>query len=328
MNTRHSSIRGTVVAFATVRAMLAALGVAAAVILSGTAASATVYSDVDHTMDKCSGTDSGVPANSMLIYFPNGGNENVYVNTCIGYHMITGAYKFFITVTWSDSDNNRPSVPYDHFKIHLQEQDSDTDIGTKDCDITSQMNASGTSGSATCVVNPVYYLPSALTTDGWVQWDINNDGVGYQPQHNVTGSPNYAANEFKHYVEEGSGCTIVTEKPKKYHDGYVYFRGGVACPNNGMTFDAHGSVEAYQAASTTGTATRENHAEYDCYQSGSPWYACVAETKVLDPSGTQYWKTLMEGNVGGWTGGNRTGGAYFPDPTLHPGGTTSAWITS
>ncbi len=130
--------------------------------------------------------------NSPSVTFPNGGDMGFYVSTCIAYSSTLDEYNSEIIIDWHDADNNRPAVPFDALTAHVETQDFDDPNHTNDCDFTSAMNnATGTSGEFVCQTG--YYTGHVsgyyMTSDGYIDWNINNDGLGNMPNNQLTGSP-------------------------------------------------------------------------------------------------------------------------------------------
>jgi hypothetical protein len=139
-------------------------------------------------------TDQTGSGNSPTVTFPGGGDLGFHMSTCIQYSLSSDMYDTYIEADWHDADNNRPAVPFDELTVHVELQTFDSPLHWKDCDFTSAMNsASGTAGTFICDIG--YFAGPAsgyyLSSDGYIKWDINNDGLGELPTNQLSGSPNF-----------------------------------------------------------------------------------------------------------------------------------------
>jgi hypothetical protein len=246
-------------------------------------------------MTKCAGTNAS--GNTTTVTFIGGGKETLAINTCISRDAVTHLYSFWVSLTWTDSDNNRGSLPYDAFKIHVVEQNTNITTLSKDCDVLSVMNAAGTSGSTSCKISNIKlegnsgFNEMQMTADGYVQWNLNRDGLGWLPVHNLYGSPSFVANEFTDHKDTNTGCVLAIEKPKKYSDGRVYYRAASACPI---------SVPLSYIVILTVELAINGHITYATYGHCSdktlPFSVsfCSIEGSQPDPSGSQSYQTAVD----------------------------------
>jgi hypothetical protein len=73
----------------------------------------TTYNPVP--MTKCSGTNA--PGNTTTITLPNGGEITVLVDNCVSRDAVTHLYSFWSTLSWTDTDNDRGSTPFNSFLL-------------------------------------------------------------------------------------------------------------------------------------------------------------------------------------------------------------------
>lgn len=246
------------------------------------------YNDV--WFNKCAGVTR--PGNTDTLVLPNGGQFTLQMDTCIQWNMIDQRYEFAINVTWSETDGQRPAVPFDGMKIHVVSQDNNITQASKDCDITAKVNV-GNSGTTNCVLGPLNYGDLGvftLTADGYVQWDINNDGKGWQTAHQLYGSPSYKQDEFQRSTFTFAGgftCIDALAKPK-YNSltGRVYSRGAVAC-EYGADYG-----EGFELNIADLTTNAQADKSWGCVGGGLPPkspYECITEVSLPYGSSGDHW---------------------------------------
>ncbi|MDI1460608.1 CHAP domain-containing protein [Catellatospora sp. KI3] len=173
------------------RRVLGAAGAVAVALLASAAVSGTAQAQEPPTDPYQICNDYTHAGNSPGVGFPNGGDMDLDVKTCIT-SMGNGTFKSQIWVDWQDGDLDKPTHPFDGFKIVVRLENHDDPLTTKTCDVTAAINAgTGKSGYVFCDIG-AYDAPDwsyYLSVDGYIQWDIDNDGLGYKAANQLTGSP-------------------------------------------------------------------------------------------------------------------------------------------
>ena len=149
---------------------------AASLMLAGTAA---VSAPSASATSKCSTNTKEFPT--------SGFNVDVTIKLCIDrwWGGPGGSYEYrraSAYVSWGDAGGNK----WDNFDVQVRLENNDADVRTAWCDITSKLD-NNSSGSTTCETTTVVN-GSGNTADGYVSYNINDDGKG-DYGWSLTGSP-------------------------------------------------------------------------------------------------------------------------------------------
>jgi len=163
----------------------------APILLAGVMAT-PASADVEAWSEKCY-DGLGNDANPNL---PNKTDLNIYMPPCI--HRSGNKLYASVKVAWGEA-----TLPifgsghkFDGFKVFIglerrpNGSSSDVIIEMRECDIKDEVNAVW-SGDFTCKtpISNSYNSAYDYSADGWIQYDIDNDGESWKPIQYLTGSP-------------------------------------------------------------------------------------------------------------------------------------------
>ncbi|MGF0174712.1 hypothetical protein ACQF36_30715 [Streptomyces sp. Marseille-Q5077] len=161
-----------------------------------TATGLALASSVALTTPAHAATECGSSYNVRYFATP-GENTSVSIRLCV--QIIDGLGYRKVDGIWRDGSGSLEIDKFDNFDIHLQLERNDAVYWGNNniaLDLTAEINGSE-SGSFSKTLGPSYSstggkLPSGKwTTDGFVNFDINNDGEGGN-NWSLTGSPSIA----------------------------------------------------------------------------------------------------------------------------------------
>ncbi len=132
-------------------------------------------------------------AETQTVHLTDMRNVDITDENCRSYS--GGVLKAWVAVNWaptppgSDDSTVIGHNKFDGFTIHVQAQKNNVTSSEDYCTgIATAINAAD-SGTADCLISVSSPASGTWTTDGWLHWDENNDGIGWTGPRYITGSP-------------------------------------------------------------------------------------------------------------------------------------------